>query len=454
MGRDKEYARPVYIELEDGMNQENNNYEPTPGFRPVAPDPASTDNSKAISIAAAVGFFVTAAICLYLAVTGFTGFIDALEYGGGFYASASLLKVPIYLIIAAGCVITGLYLIIEMNTIIGAIGPAVIAVGCLFSIILEGYIVVLYQSPAYLGMMAGFLLYAAAAGLLAVCVFTGNRKFLGAGRYIAMGLALLAFIVLLVRYITFWTDLFSFGYYGGASYFSMYGANTIGDIALSLGLILMAQLLSQKPERYLPKADPSSPSAYMYAQQPVSAEEAPSAAPAQATVQDVPVEAPKQEVPEKEVPKQEVPEEVPMEERYGKPMPAHVQQQYSSNARYRQPEHVQQPEYRQQYNQSAPEYGTRYAPNPVYGIISNARVFGILSIVGAFVISIAGLILGIVGMNKVKNLAVPPEMEYERQKAYNLNKIGFILAIVFIGLSILMAMLGGCISAASAVYYY
>ena len=171
------------------MNQENNNYEPTPGFRPVAPDPSSTDNSKALSIAAAVGFFVTAAICLYLAVTGFTGFIDALEYGGGFYASASLLKVPIYLIIAAGCVITGLYLIIEMNTIIGAIGPAVIAVGCLFSIILEGYIVVLYQSPAYLGMMAGFLLYTAAAGLLAVCVFTGNRKLLGAGRYIAMGLA-------------------------------------------------------------------------------------------------------------------------------------------------------------------------------------------------------------------------------------------------------------------------
>lgn len=407
------------------MNQENNNYEPTPGFRPVAPDPASTDNSKALSIAATVGFFVTAAICLYLAVTGFTGFIDALEYGGGFYASASLLKVPIYLIIAAGCVITGLYLIIEMNTIIGAIGPAVIAVGCLFSIILEGYIVVLYQSPAYLGMMAGFLLYAAAAGLLAVCVFTGNRKLLGVGRYIAMGLALLAFIVLLVRYITFWTDLFSFGYYGGASYFSMYGANTIGDIALSLGLILMAQLLSQKPERYLPKADPSSPSAYMYAQQPVSAEEAPSAAPAQATVQDVPVEAPKQEVPEKEVPKQEVPEEVPMKERYGKPMPAH-----------------------------APEHSTRYVPNPVYGIISNARVFGILSIVGAFVISIAGLILGIVGMNKVKNLAVPPEMEYERQKAYNLNKIGFILSIVFIGLSILMAILGGCISAASAVYSF
>ena len=73
---------------------------------------------------------------------------------------------------------------------------------------------------------------------------------------------------------------------------------------------------------------------------------------------------------------------------------------------------------------------------------------------GAFVISIAGLILGVVGMNKVKNLAVPPEMEYERQKAYNLNKIGFILSIVFIGLSILMAILGGCISAASAVYSF
>lgn len=424
------------------MNQENNNYEPTPGFRPVAPDPASTDNSKALSIAAAVGFFVTAALSLYLAVTGFTGFIDALEYGGGFYASASLLKVPIYLIIAAGCVITGLYLIIEMNTIIGAIGPAVIAVGCLFSIILEGYIVVLYQSPAYLGMMAGFLLYTAAAGLLAVCVFTGNRKLLGAGRYIAMGLALLAFIVLLVRYITFWTGLFSFGYYGGASYFSMYGANTLGDIALSLGLILMAQLLSQKPERYLPKAAPSSPSAYMYAQQPAPAEE-PTAA-----------ESPAPEEPVPEAPEQEAPEEVPMEERYGKPMPAHVQQQYSGNARYRQPEYVQQPEYRQQYGESAPEYSTRYVPNPVYGIISNARVFGILSIVGAFVISIAGLILGVVGMNKVKNLAVPPEMEYERQKAYNLNKIGFILSIVFIGLSILMAILGGCISAASAVYSF
>ena len=401
------------------MNQENNNYEPTPGFRPVAPDPASTDNSKALSIAAAVGFFVTAALSLYLAVTGFTGFIDALEYGGGFYASASLLKVPIYLIIAAGCVITGLYLIIEMNTIIGAIGPAVIAVGCLFSIILEGYIVVLYQSPAYLGMMAGFLLYTAAAGLLAVCVFTGNRKLLGAGRYIAMGLALLAFIVLLVRYITFWTGLFSFGYYGGASYFSMYGANTLGDIALSLGLILMAQLLSQKPERYLPKAAPSSPSAYMYAQQPAPAE-APTAAESPAP------EEPVQEAPEQEAPEQEAPEEVPMEERYGKPMPAHVQQQYS----------------------------TRYVPNPVYGIISNARVFGILSIVGAFVISIAGLILGVVGMNKVKNLAVPPEMEYERQKAYNLNKIGFILSIVFIGLSILMAILAGCVSAASAVYSF
>ena len=357
---------------------------------------------------------MTAALSLYLAVTGFTGFIDALEYGGGFYASASLLKVPIYLIIAAGCVITGLYLIIEMNTIIGAIGPAVIAVGCLFSIILEGYIVVLYQSPAYLGMMAGFLLYTAAAGLLAVCVFTGNRKLLGAGRYIAMGLALLAFIVLLVRYITFWTGLFSFGYYGGASYFSMYGANTLGDIALSLGLILMAQLLSQKPERYLPKAAPSSPSAYMYTQQPAPAE-APTAA-----------ESPAPEEPVQEAPEQEAPEEVPMEERYGKPMPAHVQQQYS----------------------------TRYVPNPVYGIISNARVFGILSIVGAFVISIAGLILGVVGMNKVKNLAVPPEMEYERQKAYNLNKIGFILSIVFIGLSILMAILGGCISAASAVYSF
>ena len=362
---------------------------------------------------------MTAALSLYLAVTGFTGFIDALEYGGGFYASASLLKVPIYLIIAAGCVITGLYLIIEMNTIIGAIGPAVIAVGCLFSIILEGYIVVLYQSPAYLGIMAGFLLYTAAAGLLAVCVFTGNRKLLGAGRYIAMGLALLAFIVLLVRYITFWTGLFSFGYYGGASYFSMYGANTLGDIALSLGLILMAQLLSQKPERYLPKAAPSSPSAYMYAQQPAPAEE-PTAAESPAPEEPVP------EAPEQEAPEQEAPEEVPMEERYGKPMPAHVQQQYS----------------------------TRYVPNPVYGIISNARVFGILSIVGAFVISIAGLILGVVGMNKVKNLAVPPEMEYERQKAYNLNKIGFILSIVFIGLSILMAILGGCVSAASAVYSF
>lgn len=412
------------------MNQENNNYEPTPGFRPVAPDPASTDNSKALSIAAAVGFFVTAALSLYLAVTGFTGFIDALEYGGGFYASASLLKVPIYLIIAAGCVITGLYLIIEMNTIIGAIGPAIIAVGCLFSIILEGYIVVLYQSPAYLGVMAGFLLYTAAAGLLAVCVFTGNRKLLDAGRYIAMGLALLAFIVLLVRYITFWTGLFSFGYYGGASYFSMYGANTLGDIALSLGLILMAQLLSQKPERYLPKAAPSSPSAYMYAQQPAPEE------------------------PVQEAPEQEAPEEVPMEERYGKPMPAHVQQQYSGNARYRQPEYVQQPEYRQQYGESAPEYSTRYVPNPVYGIISNARVFGILSIVGAFVIAIAGLILGVVGMNKVKNLAVPPAMEYERLKAYNLNKIGFILSIVFMGISILTAILAGCVSAASAVYSF
>ncbi|MGN0702905.1 MAG: hypothetical protein ACI4KL_07020 [Lentihominibacter sp.] len=352
------------------MNQENNNYEPTPGFRPVAPDPAGTDNSKALSIAAAVGFFVTAAISLYLAVTSFMGFIEALEYGGGFYASASLLWVPIYLIVAAGCVITGLYIIMEMNKIIGAIGPAAIAVGCLLSIILEGYIVVIYQSPAYLGIMAGFLLYAAAAVLLAICIFTGNRKLLGAGRYIIMALALLAFIVLLVRYITFWTGYYSFGYYGGASYFSMYGGKTLGDIGLSLGFILTAQLLSQKPERYLPKAAPSSAAAYMYVQQP------------------------------------------------------------------------------------APEHSTRYVPDPVYGIIANARVFGILSIVGAFIVSIAGLILGIVGMNKVKNLAVPPEMEYERQKAYNLNKIGFILSIVFIGLSILLAILAGCISAATAVYSF
>ena len=115
-----------------------------------------------------------------------------------------------------------------------------------------------------------------------------------------------------------------------------------------------------------------------------------------------------------------------MEERYGKPMPAHAQQQYS----------------------------TRYVPNPVYGIISNARVFGILSIVGAFVIAIAGLVLGIVGMNKVKYLAVPPELEYERLKAYNLNKIGFILSIVFMGISILTAILAGCVSAASAVYSF
>lgn len=112
---------------------------------------------------------------------------------------------------------------------------------------------------------------------------------------------------------------------------------------------------------------------------------------------------------------------------------------------------AEQTQYRYQQQTAQAQY---YQPNPAASAIESSKLFGILSIVGAFIFSIAGIVLGVIGMNKVKNLVVPPEMELDRQKAYKLNKIGFILSIVFIGLAILLGIISGCVAATSVGYYY
>lgn len=68
--------------------------------------------------------------------------------------------------------------------------------------------------------------------------------------------------------------------------------------------------------------------------------------------------------------------------------------------------------------------------------LSTGRTLGILSIVFGIIIPIVGLILGIIGMNKMKKLVVPPQLEAQRLHGKKLNKIGLIIAIIVIVLGI------------------
>lgn len=84
--------------------------------------------------------------------------------------------------------------------------------------------------------------------------------------------------------------------------------------------------------------------------------------------------------------------------------------------------------------------------------ISTARTLGILSIVGAFIITLAGLICGIIGFVKVKDLKVPDHLVVKRDSAKKLNIIGMSLSIGLVVIAIILVVVMSC--AAGSYYYY
>ena len=104
--------------------------------------------------------------------------------------------------------------------------------------------------------------------------------------------------------------------------------------------------------------------------------------------------------------------------------------------------------------QAAPQpQQNTYQTSPDFGLentISSARTLGILAIVGACTITIAGLICGIIGLSKVKDLNVPPHLTERRDSAKRLNLIGIIIAVVLMIVAIIFVSVSGC----SDGYYY
>lgn len=92
----------------------------------------------------------------------------------------------------------------------------------------------------------------------------------------------------------------------------------------------------------------------------------------------------------------------------------------------------------------------RNVPGSVESTISTARTLGILAIVGALTITLGGLICGIIGLSKVNNLEVPPELTAQRDSAKRLNLIGIIIAAALMVIAIIFVSATGC----SDGYYY
>ena len=117
-----------------------------------------------------------------------------------------------------------------------------------------------------------------------------------------------------------------------------------------------------------------------------------------------------------------------------------------------QPAPAPQQQYQQNtyYNTQSGYYQQTASYNPVDSTISTARTLGILAIVGACTITLGGLICGIIGLLKVKDLQVPPQLEAAKRSAKKLNMIGIFLAIGFMILAFILVGIAGC----SAYSYY
>ena len=83
--------------------------------------------------------------------------------------------------------------------------------------------------------------------------------------------------------------------------------------------------------------------------------------------------------------------------------------------------------------------------------LSTAKTLGILAIVGACTITLGGLICGIVGFLKVKDLQVPPQYEAQKESARKLNLIGIIIAAALTVLGFILVGTAGC---TANTYYY
>ena len=196
-----------------------------------------------------------------------------------------------------------------------------------------------------------------------------------------------------------------------------------------------------------PVAKAAEPAAPVVAKpvEPVAKPAAKAAEPAAPVVAKPVEEAAKPAEPEAK-PAQTVPQPAPQSAQ-AKPQPTPQSAQAKP-----QPAPAPQQQYQQNtyYNTQSGYYQQTASYNPVDSTISTARTLGILAIVGACTITLGGLICGIIGLLKVKDLQVPPQLEAAKRSAKKLNVIGICLAIGFMILAFILVGIAGC----SAYSYY